>query len=42
MSEENVKYTDILNNLRKEVSDMEKSKTGSSRINSFPSVCNVF
>ena len=39
MSEENVKFRDILNNLRKEVSEMEKSKTGSSRVNSFPSVC---
>ncbi|RUS70823.1 hypothetical protein EGW08_021415 [Elysia chlorotica] len=41
MSEENVKYRDILINLRKEVSEMEKSKTGSSRINSFPSADDI-
>ncbi|GFS03642.1 TGF-beta-activated kinase 1 and MAP3K7-binding protein 2 [Elysia marginata] len=41
MNEENVKFSDILSGLRKEVSDMEKSKTGSSRINSFPSAADI-
>ncbi|GFN89893.1 tgf-beta-activated kinase 1 and map3k7-binding protein 2 [Plakobranchus ocellatus] len=41
MFEENTKLGDILTNLRKEVSSMEKNMTGSSRFNSFPSADDI-